>query len=115
MVVTLRETEQINKLKQFIDAEVEIRGFDKNNVEKYISYCFRDYEKARGLMKQAEQAGLITKNHLNEQNNCDEILCVPFLLNMICTLFFYNQTLPKTKTEIEPGIEPRTSQFVILH
>ena len=40
LILTSRETEQIKELKEYMDAEVEICGFDTNNVVQYITKYF---------------------------------------------------------------------------
>ena len=37
MIVTSRESEQIKHVKEYMDAEAEIHGFDEDNIKKYLT------------------------------------------------------------------------------
>ena len=89
-VLTSRETIDLNNLKAYMDAEVQILGFSKSSVERYIGLFMEDEIKRRELLKKAE-----------EKNIKESILNVPILLNMVYSLFEgIDSTLPETRTEI---------------
>ena len=75
-VLTSRETIDLNNLKAYMDAEVQILGFSESSVESYIGLFMEDEIKRRELLKKAE-----------EKNIKESILNVPILLNMVCSLF----------------------------
>ena len=93
MVITSRETEQLDALREDIDAEVEIRGFDESNVKLYIlRYMDNDKQKATQTLREIERRNISFSN---------SILKVPMLLNMVCALCDDSPSdLPETKTEI---------------
>ena len=99
MILTSRETTQIGDVKQYMDAEVEIRGFDSTNIKTYVSRSLGGEEIAEKLLDQVEQTGLIVFS--------ESILAIPILLHMICVLFVCNMSLPKTKTGIIQAIVNR--------
>ena len=107
LILTSRETEQVKKLKEYMDAEVEICGFDNNNVVQYITKYFGSEQKTDELVREAEAKGLC---HFNDDRGYffgRSFLQVPFLLNMICVLFSSNSTLTETKLEVMKAIVDR--------
>ena len=107
LILTSRETEQIKELKEYMDAELEICGFDDNNVVQYITKYFGSKKQADELLREATARGLC---HYDEKKGYifrRSFLQVPFLLNMICVLFSCNSTLPETKLEVMKAIVNR--------
>ena len=100
MLLTSRETEQIKDIKEFMDAEAEIKGFDEINVEAYITRSLGSEEKTKDLLKQARNCKLIGSWDYG-------ILTIPILLNMVCVLFKCNKSLPSTRTGIAQAIVDR--------
>ena len=100
MLLTSRETEQIKDIKEFMDAEAEIKGFDEINVEAYITRSLGSEEKTKDLLKQARNCKLIGSWDYG-------ILAIPILLNMVCVLFKCNKSLPSTRTGIAQAIVDR--------
>ena len=100
VILTSRETEQIKNLKEYMDAELEIRGFSSYNVTKYVEMHLGSRGREFELFQQTERAGLRTSFN-------DGILAVPIFLHMICVLFLCNLTLPETKTGILQAIVDR--------
>ena len=107
LILTSRETEQIKELKEFMDAEVEICGFDDNNVVQYITKYFGSKAKAEELLREAAAKGLCDFDEEEGYFFEDSFLQVPFLLNLICVLFSCNSTLPETKLEVMKAIVDR--------
>ena len=99
MVMTSRETTQLHDVKQYMDAEAEIRGFDSKNIKTYVHRSLGCHKKAEELLGLAVETGL--KSILRD------IMTIPILLHMICVLFMTSMSLPKTKTEIIKAIVNR--------
>ena len=92
MILTSRETEQLYDVKQYMDAEVEIHGFNETSVKDYVFRYMDDDRKAVNLLKQVEATGMLFYR---------SILLVPMLLNMVCSLFegtHSDSVLPRTRT-----------------
>ena len=114
LILTSRETEQIKDIKDYMDAEAIINGFDKKNVEAYlVKYLGSEGSKKR-LLNQAISNGLCEGYVHFPVGDDKKIICidfgmlaVPILLNMICVLFLCNLTLPSTRTGILQAIVDR--------
>ena len=91
MILTSRETNDIDSLKEYMDAELEIRGFDDISVKSYVYRYMENTQKAHRLLQQ-----------ISERNEkIDDILKTPILLNMVCSLFEGpNPVLPSTKCQL---------------
>ena len=99
MILTSRETEQLYDIKQYMDAEVEIRGFDSHSVKSYICQYMENDQKATELLKQAEARGMSFRG---------SILNIPMLLNMVCSLFDGDASvLPTSRTGLMGSIVHR--------
>ena len=107
LILTSRETEQVKELKEYMDAEVELWGFDDNNVEQYITKYFGSKQKADELLREAAAKGLCLFFKDTGYFFGHSFFRVPFLLNMICVLFSSNSTLPETKLEVLKAIVDR--------
>ena len=94
VVLTSRETEDIDKLKEYMDAEVEICGIDYRTIETFIIRCTGSRQQAEELMYQSE---------LYDSG----ILEIPILLTMICVLFKCNVAFCKTRTGIMKALVDR--------
>ena len=94
MILTSRETEQIVPLKQYMDAEAEIKGFNRENIEAFVKKSLGDKEKE--IMEQVNSRKL----HV-------DILAIPLFLHMICVLFICNVILPKTRSGVFQAIVKR--------
>ena len=106
IILTSRETEKIYEIQEYMDAEAEIHGFDKKNIETYISKVVSD-DQTKNLLEQAVSVGLCHKvlGQLVYKN--DSILTVPILLHMICILFLSKNILPNTTQRILQAIVDR--------
>ena len=106
LILTSRETEKTYELQEYMDAEAEINGFDKKNVESYISKVVPDGQ-TKDLLEQAVSVGLCHKvlDQLVYKNN--SILTVPILLHMICILFLNKRILPNSVLGIIQAIVDR--------
>ena len=94
VILTSRETEQIVPLKQYMDAEAEIKGFNRDNIEAFVTKSLGDKEKE--IMEQVNSRKL----HV-------DILAIPLFLHMICVLFICNVILPKTRSGVFQAIVER--------
>ena len=99
LLLTSRETEEVSKIKDYLDAEFEIEGFDRKNIKRYITRTMADdYSKSNQLLAEAATKGLFLPDGKGGYNV--GFLMIPLLLNMICSLFLSKMTLPRTKTGI---------------
>ena len=116
MILTSRETDDIKVLKEYMDAEVEIHGFDAAGIKQYMAQCVGSAEGTEELLKQAVRSGLCEEHdyvnlaqeglhgtHIKDYG----ILTIPILVNMIVVLFLSNLTLPDTKGGIMEAIMDR--------
>ena len=99
IILTSRETAEIKNLKEYMDAEAEIRGFDRQYVKKYVTRSLGSEVKAETLLDEAKS------NRLYEKDR--GLLSIPILLHMICVLFMSKNTVPKTKTGIMQAMVDR--------
>ena len=103
VIVTSRESEQIKHVKEYMDAEAEIHGFDGENIKKYLTKSLGSKEKCDELWSKAMEKGLIKKDVLGDELEFN-IVDIPLFLHMVCSLFSYNHTLPETRTKIIEAI-----------
>ena len=83
-VLSSRETDHLREIREYMDTEVKIDGFDEEGVKEYATK-FLDSSKCEELLQKTE------KNY--------EILRRPIFLNMICTLFLndgFSEVLKET-------------------
>ena len=101
-----------------MDAEAEIKRFDKESVKEYATKTLGSIEKQRELMEIAAKSGIITWGNKIIEGDWEAMqdvedlnygmLCIPFLLNMICCFFQSEDvSLPKTKTGIISAVVKR--------
>ena len=100
VIITSRETKELATIRECIDAEAKITGFDKPRVEEYVTKYMGSSEKCEQLLSKTEEIGI------QSQENCG-ILSIPILLHMICILFLSRVSLPRTKTGIFSAIVER--------
>ena len=92
VIVTSRETEEIRELKQYMDAEVEINGFDIHAVKEFITRFVGNEKDSIELQLEIYQNyGLVFYSW---------ILHIPILLNMFCVLWKYKVKFTKSRTGI---------------
>ena len=118
IILTSRETEQVKNMKDYMDAEAVINGFDGKNVKAYlVKYLGSEANKVK-LLAQAVLNGICKRSccAISTVGNDGEeeisiidygLLAIPILLTMICVLFLYDWKLPSTKTEILKAIVNR--------
>ncbi len=82
VIVTSRESDKIQPIRDFfVDAELEMRGFDKNGITEYLRKNFSAEETVENLLKQAFENGII-----QDPENDLGILTIPLFLNMFCSI-----------------------------
>ena len=65
VIITARETKELPKIRQFMDAEAEIAGFDKARVEEYITKYLGSSEMCRELLEHAQMVNLVNPTRLS--------------------------------------------------
>ena len=95
MVLTSRETKELVRIRDYMDAEAEITGFNWYQVKEYATKYLGSTEKCEEFLATVEKKGLINRIWYDYG-----ILCVPLLLHMICFLFVSQFSLPKSATGI---------------
>ena len=92
IIITSRPSEDLNELRQYIDAEVKILGFTEENIFNYASKFLQNDDSAKKLLAKARERKII------------DILKIPIMLQMVCELFATVKDLPETKTEVVASI-----------
>ena len=91
MIITSRETTKLAAVRECIDAEAKITGFDFQGVKEYITKYLGDRDKCKDLFTRVNFA----------------LLRIPILLHMTCVLFLGKISLPETRTGILTAIVDR--------
>ena len=99
LVLTSRETQEIARIKDCMDAEFEIEGFAGNSIRKYIKKSVGSEEKADELLNEAVDKELCSPDDEEGYDFSESFLMITMILNIICNLFRDNISLPRTKTE----------------
>ena len=92
MVLSSRRTD----VKDYMDTEIDILGFQGNDVIKYINQSLGNEQKMRQLLEEVASRGLGFSDGQGQFNFNSSLLRIPFLLNMVCVLFLSNMALLKT-------------------
>ena len=75
IILTSRETKQLVPLREYMNAEAEILGFDKEGVREYMTKCLGSPERQKELIIIAKKCRIITSPILDsdsEQSEDDE-------------------------------------------
>ncbi len=104
ILLTSRDTKELIKLRQYVDTEAEITGFDPKRVDEYITKYLGSAEKCQELIALSE-INQLRRRHYGDIDY--GIMQVPIMLHMICVLFQTKASLPKTKTGILSAIAER--------
>ncbi len=104
LVLTSRDTKEVVAIRQYMDIEAEITGFDPEKVEEYIKKYLGSEEKCQELIELSKSKQL-RKDF--DQNIDYGIMHIPILLHMICVLFQTRVSLPKTRIGIISAIADR--------
>ena len=105
VVLTSRDTEELRELRNFMDTEIEIIGFDKEGVEDYVTKFLEGPEKSDELLANAEAWDI--KNRLVNYG----ILHIPIFLHMICSLFKSGILIMKGKVAVISAIVERCLNY----
>ena len=101
VVVTSRETKGLRELRNFMDTEIEIIGFAKEEVEDYATKFLEGEKASKGLLANAEACDI--NNRLVDYG----ILHIPIFLHMICFLFKNGFSIMKGKVAVISEIVKR--------
>ena len=112
VVVTSRESEELQAVRQYVDAEAKIIGFDEQGIYEYMNKYLGSSEKCEELLRMAENSALIRREYDQRIDGFKGgdygILRIPILLHMICVLFIRRRvSLPRSKTGILSAIAER--------
>ena len=92
------------KIRDRMDGEVIIEGFNEENIQKCSALYLESKEKSAAMLKEATESGI------------DVLLKVPIILLMVCVLFSEHTSLSKTRTKIVGQIfELTTSRTILKH
>ena len=124
-------TEELPAVREYMDSEAKILGFDDTRMKEYISKYLGSTEKSNHLIKAVKIAATLissnsgTGNPVAPSNSVGEIyddspfeihfydgsflefLHKPFLLHMVCVLYCRHSSLPKTKAGIFDAVVNR--------
>ena len=105
LILTSREREEVGSIKEYMDAEFEIEGFDGNCIENCISRSFaHDDLKSDQLLLEAAANDLCLPDGKGGYSYDLGFLMIPLFLNIICCLFLSKMALPRTKTAIMDSV-----------
>ena len=65
VIITSRETNELPKIRQFMDAEAEIVGFDNARVEEYITKYLGSTGMCQELLEHAQMVNLVNRRRLS--------------------------------------------------
>ena len=71
-----------------MDGEIQIKGFNEENIIEHANIYLENEEKCKDLLEQARCAGIF------------ELLRIPISLLMVCVLYYTTEELPENKTKI---------------
>ena len=115
VVVTSRESKELQAMRPYVDAEAKITGFDEERIYEYMNKYLGSSEKCEELLRMAEDRTVIRREYDEETDGFKggdyEILRIPILLHMICVLFLRRVSLPKSKTGILSAIVERCANW----
>ena len=77
IVLSSRETDRLPEIREYMDIEMEITGFDEDGVKEYATRFLESEQKCRQLLQKTGKGK--AKNY--------GILHIPIFLQMICVLF----------------------------
>ena len=108
IIITSRETTQLSKIREYMDAEAKIVGFDRPQAKEYIRRYLGDDRKRKDLTDIAKKRGVIRRDSSRPFGHTDYgILCIPILLHMVCYLYVNELSLPDTIAGILSAIVNR--------
>ena len=72
IILTSRETKQLIPLREYMNAEAEIKGFDSEGVREYMTKCLGSTDKQTELMIIAKKSRMVTSVILDSDSKSDE-------------------------------------------
>ena len=115
VVVTSRESKELQVIRQYVDAEAKITGFDEERIHEYMNKYLGSSDKCEELLTMAEDSTVIRREYDEETDGYNGgdygILRIPILLHMICVLFLRRVSLPRKKTGILSAIVERCGNW----
>ena len=110
-IVTSRESKELVEIRQYMDAEAKITGFDGASVKEYVTKYLGNKDKCEELLRMAYSCDITWHEFDNTTHRYlginYGILSIPILLHMICCLFLRKVSLPKLRTGIISAIVNR--------
>ena len=94
IILTSRESEHLEMVRDCTDTEYEITGFDQQGIEDYGTKYLGSQEKCRELLEKTEE------REISKPFHDYGILHIPIFLEMICFLFLKGVLVLKGKTAI---------------
>ena len=88
LVLTSRPGYLKKQIRNKMDGEIMIEGFSQHNMVKCSELFLGTKEKREAMIQQVKNSGI------------EDLLKVPIILLMVCTLFLEKKKLPENKTEI---------------
>ena len=105
IILTSREKEPLRQVREYMDTEIEIMGFDEQGIHEYATKLLKKPEKCKKLMVAAEQCKL-------KDNAADYgILHIPIFLQMVCFLFEKGASVLTGKVAVLSAIIERCVNF----
>ncbi len=89
IILTSRPGDHLKSIKHYFDAEIKILGLSKQNIEKCATQYLGNREWSADLLEQCSKNQALS-----------DLLHIPILLLMICSMYMQNKTLPHSITEI---------------
>ena len=115
VVVTSRESKELQVIRQYGDAEAKIIGFDEERIYEYMNKYLGSSDNCEELLRLAEHSTIIRREYDEETDGFNGgdygILRIPILLHMICCLFLRRVSLPKSKTGLLSAIVERCGNW----
>ena len=113
VIVTSRETASLTEIRQHVDHEAEITGFDEVKTWLFIQKFLPDTQSRDRFLKELERVKLCRPNYPWETGPLifDSLLHHPILLWMVCVLNETNKALPNTKADIIEAITDRCINY----
>ncbi len=94
ILVSSRSGDFLHPIKSYTGEEVTITGFSVENIRKCATQYLGSEQACKEFLAQGEQAGI----HSTSFSEDADLLHVPIILLMACTIFLENHCLPSSKT-----------------